>query len=123
MANKQLWLIDDDPITNVINQKTLAIHFSTYEVIIFDSPLDAQEKLLNEGARPHCILLDINMPIMDGWEFLQMMQQQNLRTSVIILTSSFYKEDMLKAKAFQNVRHFMTKPINAKELFEVLKKI
>lgn len=123
MANKQIWLIDDDEITNVINKKTLAIHFSQYEVVIFDSPLDALEKLMNGEATPHCILLDINMPIIDGWEFLQMMQQQNLKNSVIMLTSSFYKEDMVQASAYKNVRHFMTKPINVKELSKVLKKI
>lgn len=123
MAKNQLWLIDDDPITNVINEKTLAIHLTNYEVSIFDNPLTAQNTLLNSPNKPHCILLDLNMPLMEGWAFLDMMKAHNVSTTVVILTSSFYKEDMLRAKGYKNVKHFMTKPLNVPELKKVLKRI
>ena len=57
------------------------------------------------------IFLDINMPVMNGWQFLEQMQILNLNPTVYILTSSIDQSDISKARTFKNVKAFLTKPL------------
>ena len=120
----QFWLIDDDPIANIINRKTISTLVSNVTPQIFDCPVDARDQLLDckECNYPDFIFLDLNMPVMEGWEFLDVMNEEKIQIPVIILTSSFNKEDLSKARKYKQVKHFMTKPINVKELKKVLKR-
>ncbi len=116
-----IWLVDDDPIANIINQKSISIHFPQSKIQVFQSPLDAFETLVSRAdLRPNFILLDLNMPLMEGWEFLDGMGKKGIDVPVVILTSSFYEEDEIRAQGYRQVCHFMTKPINMEELKRVL---
>ncbi len=86
------------------------------------------EDLLTSKNRvvPNLILLDINMPVMNGWEFLELYSERYLKhfpeCKVIILTSSVNPEDRVMAENHANVVDFMPKPISLDGL-ETLKGI
>ena len=91
-----------------------------------DLLLDIQK---NDPSRmPDYILLDINMPIMNGWEFLDEYTRLNIdplnKCKVYIISSSVFSNDINKARSYPIVKDFISKPLNVekiRELFEVPK--
>ena len=71
---------------------------------------------------PDMILLDINMPVMDGWDFLENFSEMAMSKDipVVMLTSSINPDDIEKAKSHQLVKGFLSKPLNKDKLDEVL---
>ena len=117
-------LIDDDPITNMINTKIIKMNFSV-EVndyanaqLALDQIKDISENSPNK--LPDVIFLDINMPIMDGWEFLVEFQKLPLNVlencKIFMLTSSIDVEDIEKAKTYRVVNDFVSKPLTLEKL-------
>jgi CheY-like chemotaxis protein len=122
--NKSVMLIDDDAITNIINTKIITMKYA-YEVKDFSSAQKALEQLKEWGNSfpeklPFVIFLDINMPVMDGWEFLEEFQKLpkivQEKSKVYMLTSSIAAEDIEKAKAYHVVNDFVSKPLSHEKL-------
>ncbi len=113
-------LVDDDRTSNFLNKKILKNLYPQYEIIDF---LGAEEALLyldtTKGQKIiDVILLDINMPELDGWDFLSEIKAKgytNFKT-IIMLSSSIDESDMEKAKTYSEVSGFITKPLNT-EMF------
>lgn len=105
-------LIDDDPINNIVNNKLLNKFDSSLKIIEFLSARDALQYLQNpDNKTPDIILLDINMPEMNGWEFLKAYEPLNFKCKLFLLTSSIAHEDIHRAKEFKVVQGFLTKPL------------
>lgn len=130
-AIRKVYLIDDDEINNFICTNILKkIHFSD-EVVAFESGaegLAALKRALDSGEEdqiPEVIFLDINMPIMNGWDFLEeylpLKQLINKEVSLFMLSSSIYQADVEKSKQYTEVLDFVTKPLNADILNEIKK--
>ncbi len=121
--------VDDDPITlmlckMVITKSSFSNKIDTAKngeeaLKYFDSLLLA--KNLN---KPQLIFLDLNMPIIDGWEFLDHFNTLKYsdfhQIKVIILSSTIDPEDLKKSKKYPMVIDFLSKPIS-KEMLEYLK--
>ncbi|WP_158857502.1 response regulator [Lunatibacter salilacus] len=105
----KVFLIDDQKITNVLNRKYLSMLRSDLDIYDFENPLLAVQALKAEN--PELIFLDINMPILTGWDVLTFMNEHEINIPVIILTSSSSSIDRDKAKLFQNVFSFQLKPL------------
>lgn len=124
MATKRILLLDDDPITNMINTKLITRDFD----LDVTSYTNAQETLsylqrLAESAPqnlPGVIFLDINMPIMDGWEFLEKLQKfpEDVlsKCKVFMLTSSIDLDDIAKSKTYNVVKNFISKPLTTEKI-------
>ena len=81
--------------------------------------LDSLTAIINKGGDiPQLILLDLNMPVMDGWEFLEEFTKTNppKEITIYILTSSIDPRDLKRAKQFNRVSNYVIKPITIENL-------
>ena len=116
----KIWLIDDDNITNMLNRYFLEEHYPMLEIRSFIYAAKALEELQNRVDSPDFILLDINMPGMNGWEFLETLQHSELPPSALpeiyMLSSSLDPEDQAKARNSVLVKGFISKPLEVEKL-------
>ena len=125
--SKTAWLIDDDELCNFLTAKVLE---SNKFCSITRSFVNGQEALselqasLEQGEFPNFIFLDINMPVLDGWSFLDSYRKFpeaiKQKCTLYILSSSIDEEDAKRAKIHEEVRDFISKPLNKMDL-EVIK--
>ncbi|SDS38735.1 CheY chemotaxis protein or a CheY-like REC (receiver) domain [Gillisia sp. Hel1_33_143] len=105
-----IYLVDDQPITNFITRKLLEVEGITSKIKEFTNPLIALEEL--EIDQDPFIFLDLNMPEMTGWEFLDNLKRSNRFPKIVILTSSTSELDVLKAKDYPCVIDYIIKPFS-----------
>lgn len=117
---KNTLLIDDDKFTNLYNRKLLSKHKSFGNISAVTSGKSAliylRSVLEQEANRPDIIFLDINMPSMNGWEFLSeyLKLDQSLTNSIdlVILTSSSQKEELKKSTKTSLINKIIQKPLS-----------
>lgn len=112
-----IFLIDDDATYNSLNKRMLKKQLDDqYEIQEFTDPEEALTKILEENVVPTYIFLDVNMPLMDGWEFLQILQEEtessDFTTKICMLTSSIFPADREKAFKFNYVFNYVNKPLD-----------
>lgn len=105
-----IFLVDDDPIQNLITSQLLSTNFEAADYKIFNNGKDLLE-YLKSNNHPELILLDINMPIMDGWEFLEAYGQLDYQSNIVMLTSSINDADYKKSSKYDFVKGYYTKPL------------
>ena len=121
MLNK-IFLVDDDSVAIMINKKLIEKVLPGTETVsalngseaigYYEKWLDSQEAL---PAHPNLILLDLNMPIMDGWDFLEEFSKPKFssfnQTKVVVLSSSVDPQDIERASKYAMVVDFIAKPV------------
>lgn len=129
---KKVLVIDDDQINNIIFEKLSAIVDFADEIATCTSAVDGLDYLQNiqknNEAPPNLLFLDIRMPIVNGWEFLE--RFQHIRhpyfkdTIINMLTSSSDKSDINKAKTFNIdiVSNYFVKPLSVEVLSDIKEK-
>jgi DNA-binding NtrC family response regulator len=118
----QILLIDDDEINNFLNNKFLKRYNPEVKVDICISAITALEKL-NDEYNPNLILLDLNMPQINGWSFLDEFRKKNKKIPVIILTSSIDPHDHIKSKRYEEVIDFIEKPLSTIKISRIFESI
>lgn len=128
--------VDDDPITLMLCKMVITRSEFAKTIITAQNGEEALNyfddlKLNNLGTTisdyPKLIFLDLNMPVMGGWEFLDHFSKEEYRSAfndckVIVLSSTIDPDDIRKAKTYPMVLDFLSKPIS-KEMLEDLKAI
>lgn len=123
-----LLLIDDDEITHLICESVIKKEHLAREITKLKNGkegIDYFRKLLNtnELTPPELILLDLNMPIMNGWDFLEEfsgeLEEKFPDTKVCILTSSVDPFDFSHSKIYNNVIGFISKPLTEETVHEL----
>ncbi|UZD22815.1 response regulator [Algoriphagus halophytocola] len=118
-----IFLVDDDPINNLINKRLISKVGVSEDIVEF---LEAEEALiaLSEQAAEKSILifLDINMPVLNGWEFLDKygIQFPQRKDKIVILSSSIDFNDREKAKTYDTVSGFLEKPLTIDKIKDQL---
>lgn len=125
--------VDDDAITLMLCKKVIAkAEFASQietsnngeEALMYFENLKKEKEANNIVSEPQLIFLDLNMPIMNGWEFLDIFSKSDYYTifpevKVIVLSSTIDPRDIEKAKQYPMVLNFLSKPIT----IEMLKSI
>ena len=121
-------LIDDNEIDNLINQKMIEASGITQHIYTHTGARSAieflknMEKLRDAGKNvlPDLIFLDIDMPLMDGFQFLdefeKLEEETKTRCSVVMLTSSISPADVNKSKKYEYVKKYINKPLSQDNL-------
>jgi CheY-like chemotaxis protein len=106
----------------MINQKLIKKFNPAVQI---DTTMNAVEALkmleANPDDKPDLVLLDINMPVMTGWEFLEEAKAKGIELLVVMLSSSIDKYDQSKSSKYPVVVDFVVKPLSIarlKELFD-----
>lgn len=122
-----IMLIDDNKADNHYHRIIIEDMFIAHQTEV---ALDGVEALKYLDSENHClpelIFLDINMPKMNGWEFLEAYREISTRKSfqsvIVILTTSQNPEDEKKSKSYPEVACYRTKPLSEEMLNEILEK-
>lgn len=128
---EQILCIDDDPITLMLCKKVISKSAFSKEIITAQNGEEALHHFhtlkynKNKASKPELIFLDLNMPVMGGWEFLDHFTSPayaEFNTApVIVLSSTIDPDDLAKAKKYPIIIDFLSKPIT-QPMLEYLKK-
>jgi len=129
MNNALICIIDDDPIYQIITKKIIEKTDTKKTIISFSHGADAiaafVTNLQNPTDLPDIILLDIDMPVMDGWDFMVSFERIkpmiSKKIAVYIVSSSIADSDKEKAKTFKGISGYFSKPLTLKNFLEIEK--
>jgi CheY-like chemotaxis protein len=117
----QIMVIDDDPICNLLTTKVIEKANIESKIEVYNNPLDALKKLQKGvGSMPDLIFLDLNMPVLHGWDFvnlfLELDPQKTKNVSLIILSASSNQSDLDKAIEVGCIQKYITKPLKTDDV-------
>jgi CheY-like chemotaxis protein len=128
-----LCVIDDDDVYQFTVKKMVQKAGVANKIISFR---DGEKAILffeeiiqksNKDEFPDVILLDINMPIMDGWEFIEnyLLLKPKIGKKILIymVSSSVHEADVVKANSISEISDYIVKPITRENMFEIVKKL
>ena len=122
-------LVEDDPMQAFITTKMIKMTGLVESIMVFKNGKEAYDKLrtifLSSEKLPEIILLDLNMPVWDGWQFLEEFTKIPISSNVIIyiLTSSSDPADLKRAEAYNLSKNYLVKPVTRDQLKTVLAEI
>jgi CheY-like chemotaxis protein len=124
MSNKLICIIDDDSIYQILVKKVVNLALPSYTVVSYKDGKEAIGGFKSGEPIPEIILVDIEMPHMDGWEFMEEMNSilDNPgigSSSIYIVSSSISPEDIAKARHYSKITGFYSKPITTTTLLEI----
>jgi CheY-like chemotaxis protein len=129
LAKHIVYLIDDDNIYQYTARVMLESTGLTKQIKSFYNGREAisyfeDPRNIDEGTLPDVIFLDINMPVMNGWEFLEEYTKIQPRLPkpivVYVVSSSVDSTDMQKSRSFESVTDYLVKPVNRGKYMELM---
>lgn len=125
----KIFLVDDDHIYQFTAKKTLESMGVGEQVSMFmdgESALNfIQAHLSDQSALPDVIFLDINMPVMDGWQFVEEFRKLNLdkKIALYMVSSSVDETDMKRSKEYNVINDYIIKPVGKNRFEELLRSL
>ncbi|MDC6389285.1 response regulator [Maribacter sp. PR1] len=130
MEKSNILLVDDDEIYLYLMEKSIQKLTDDLVVNSFTDGAQAIDFISDQVQKgrelPEIILLDINMPFLDGWgflaEFKKLKPKLEQHINIYMISSSSREEDIKRAKSFEELTGYMIKPLKEDELTEIFKK-
>ena len=120
----KILLIDDEESANFLHKAIIRHSKCADEVVAATRGMEALsylEEEMNGGILPDLIFLDVNMPNMSGWEFIDVYKEYNIKFPVLVmLTSSIDPRDVQKANDIDVISAFRSKPLTFDTLGEIM---
>jgi CheY-like chemotaxis protein len=117
-------LVDDDKDFNFIHERLLKKMNCVESIEVAANGKIGLDFIMSNKCKPNIIFLDINMPKMNGWEFLEaynrLAEDEKANVVIVMLTSSLNPDDMAKAETFGCVRSFVAKPLDIESVEKIL---
>jgi len=110
-SKKNIFLVDDDQTANFINEMQINRFSGDFNILTFTCAQKALEELKNNFKIPEFIFLDIDMPKLNGWEFIDHFKELKSSSKIVMVTSSLDPSDKLKANELNEVVAFIEKPL------------
>lgn len=133
MSKANILLVDDDEIYLYLTERLLDGISENLEVTTFtdggEKALEHVSKCIDEGGAdlPGVILLDVNMPFLDGWgflrEFKKLESDSKSKIRIYLVTSSERQRDKERAKEFDELTGYVVKPVSEDTLVEILSEV
>lgn len=121
---QRIMLVDDDVNTNIYNEIIINQANAAEDIVIFQNGKEALEYMKTDNHKVDLIFLDINMPIMNGWQFLegynQLDEDKKTGKIIVMLTASINEDDRAKAQEYNIVETFISKPLNVDILEQLI---
>ena len=115
MPNYNVIIVEDDSMMSFIHKSLVKKHNLSSNPLTFPNGKKALDYLEQDSAEEDyfMVLLDLNMPVMDGWSFLDEISKKRVvnRTIVVVVTSSVDQTDRNRAKKYDVVYSYQTKPL------------
>lgn len=119
-------IVDDDPMHVFITKKYVQLSGYVDKIVVCKNGKDAfdmlQTFISDESKLPEVIFLDLNMPVWDGWLFLDEFTKIPIKQKIVIyiLTSSDNQEDIIRAKKYSLSSNYLVKPVSQSKIKDVL---
>lgn len=125
---KSIFLIDDDPIFVHLTKKIINSTNCQYAISEFtdgEIAIHHLAEIQDQMERlPDVIFLDLNMPVMDGWEFLneynELSSKIKKNIALFIVTSSISPQEVERSKTYRTVTDFLIKPVARGKIVEII---
>ena len=121
----EVLIVDDDKVVALLHKNSLKNLHIKQPPVLCNNGKEALNYLHNaDHADKHfLVLLDLNMPVLDGWNFLKSLKKNPLqgKVHVVVVTSSINRKDYLKAQTFDHVVHFCRKPLSPECILKIRK--
>jgi len=120
----QFIIVDDDPINNLITKKIITKYSPQADMITFTEPEEGLDYVLSALSKSDkdkaILLLDINMPDMTGWQFMERLERESVlvgeRLLIYILSSSIEAAHIERARVNPHISDFIMKPLTAEDV-------
>lgn len=125
MILESVWLVDDDELSNFVNERIIKTEQFAGAIVTFTNAGEALTALNTAGGQqgyavPDIIFLDMDMPGLDGWDFLEAFKQLPVsitkKTRLYMLSSSIYENDAQRARQYECLSDFISKPLTPEGL-------
>ena len=119
----EVLIVDDDKVVALLHKNSLRSSQVEKIPVVCNNGRKALEYITNNDGtdKSFLILLDLNMPVLDGWKFLKKLKKNppQAKVFVVVVTSSINQKDYLKAQTYEQVIHFCRKPLSAECVLKI----
>lgn len=120
---RQILLVDDDETSNFIVQRQLQFAMACDEIIMASNGLEARHYISNCTDLPDLVVLDLNMPLMNGFELLDWFDGSEFqgRTKFAVYSTSIREEDRQRACGYADVIRYIEKPLTTDKIADLMR--